>query len=93
MISALAATATFSAPKLLTVVKAGTGGGTVKSVPAGISCGTTCTHKFLVGTVVTLTATPKLGSKFAGWLGACTGTGDCVVTMTAAKTVKATFTH
>jgi uncharacterized repeat protein (TIGR02543 family) len=40
----------------------------------------------------TLTATPATGSDFTGWSGACAGTGSCVVTMTAAQSVTATFT-
>jgi uncharacterized repeat protein (TIGR02543 family) len=41
---------------------------------------------------VTLTANPApAGSTFAGWSGACTGTGACVVTMTANRSVGATF--
>jgi uncharacterized repeat protein (TIGR02543 family) len=91
MTAARATTAKFARPKLLTVVKAGHGGGTVKSSPAGITCGSTCTHKFAPGAVVTLTATPKSGSTFTGWTGACSGTGSCVVTMSAARTVKANF--
>ena len=43
------------------------------------------------GTNVTLTATPQVGSSFAGWTGACTGTGSCVIPMTSAKSVTATF--
>src|SRR5205823_11441025 len=43
------------------------------------------------GTQVTLTATPANGHTFAGWSGACTGTGSCVVTMSAAQSVTATF--
>ena len=31
-------------------------------------------------------------SAFAGWASVCSGTGDCVVTMDAAKSVTATFT-
>jgi hypothetical protein len=41
--------------------------------------------------VVTLTATPAVTSTFAGWMGACSGTGDCVVTMDEAKSVTAVF--
>jgi hypothetical protein len=93
MTASLAATATFAPLKLLTVVKAGTGSGTVTSSPAGISCGSTCTHKFAAGTVVTLSASAAPGSTFAGWSGACSGTGDCVVTVSAAKSVSAQFSR
>jgi hypothetical protein len=44
-----------------------------------------------MGKNVTLTATPNSGAAFVGWSGACTGTGDCVVTVDADKTVAATF--
>ncbi len=73
----------------LKVKKAGTGGGTVSS--PGISCGGTCEASFPEGIKVTLTATAAAGSTFAGWSGACTGTGICEVTMTEAKSVTATF--
>src|SRR6266516_2750728 len=75
----------------LTVTKAGNGTGTVTSSPAGINCGATCTASFTKNTNVTLTATADPGSAFAGWSGACTGTGSCVVKMSANKTVTATF--
>jgi uncharacterized repeat protein (TIGR02543 family) len=76
----------------LSVSKAGTGTGTVTSSPAGIDCGATCSASFDGGTVVTLTAAPDAFVTFDGWSGACTGTGSCVVTMDAAKSVTATFT-
>jgi hypothetical protein len=75
----------------LSVAKNGTGSGTVTSNPAGVSCGSTCSASFASGTAVTLTATPASGSTFAGWSGACTGTGSCSTTMTAARSVTATF--
>jgi subtilase family serine protease len=75
----------------LTVTEAGTGSGSVSSSPAGISCPSTCSANFNSGTVVTLTAAAGSGSTFAGWSGACTGTGTCSVTMNAAKSVTATF--
>ena len=44
------------------------------------------------GTVVTLTAAANAGSVFAGWSGGgCSGTGTCVVTMSSAQSVTATF--
>jgi hypothetical protein len=87
-------TAASSAPPpithTLTVAKAGTGSGSVTSSPAGIDCGTACSHAYVQGTVVTLTATPDVGV-FTGWSGACTGSGTCTVTMSAAQAVTASF--
>gem|GEM_PF-971538 len=74
----------------LTVGKSGAGSGTVTSVPAGISCGASCSATFAPGTVVTLTAAANAGSSFAGW----SGDADCsdgVVTMNADKACVATF--
>ncbi len=76
----------------LSVTKAGTGTGTITSSPAGINCGSTCSYTYNSGTAVTLTAAPDASSTFAGWSGACSGTGTCSVTMDAAKSVTATFT-
>ncbi len=76
-------------PTLLTVTRSGSGSGAVTSSPAGIDCGATCSAS-LSGSA-TLTATPASGSTFAGWSGDCTGTGSCVVAMSAAKSVTATF--
>jgi photosystem II stability/assembly factor-like uncharacterized protein len=75
----------------LTVIKSGTGNGTVTSNPAGINCASDCTEGYNPNTVVTLTATPASGSTFEGWSGACSGTGECSVTMDADETVTATF--
>jgi len=68
-----------------------TGSGTVTSSPAGINCLPSCIQDFPLGTEVTLSATPASGRVFSGWSGDCTGTGDCVVTMSAAREVRATF--
>jgi uncharacterized repeat protein (TIGR02543 family) len=92
-----AVTATFTliavppSPKTLTLARAGTGTGTVTSNPAGIDCGSTCTRDFTYGSEVTLTAAPAAGSTFAGWSGACSGSGACTVVMDAPKTATATF--
>jgi hypothetical protein len=80
----------------LTAAKTGTGTGTVTTSPAGISCGGSCTSdtaRFLLGTVVRLTATPTAGaSHFGGWGGACAGTSPtCTVTMSVARSVTASF--
>ena len=75
----------------LSVAKSGSGAGTVTSAPAGINCGATCSRSFALGTALTLTATPAAGSVFAGWTGACSGTGSCAVTVNATTTATATF--
>jgi Tol biopolymer transport system component len=76
---------------LLTVDKSGTGRGNVTSSPSGITCGLDCSESYAAGTVVVLTASPRSGSTFAGWSGACTGSGTCTVSMTDVKNVVATF--
>ena len=76
----------------LTVTKTGSGSGTVTSSPTGINCGVDCSEFYTHGTIVTLTATASPGNSFAGWSGACTGSGTCVVSMTTARAVTATFT-
>lgn len=75
----------------LTVTRAGSGSGTVASNPAGIDCGSSCSAGYYSGTSVSLTATAAPGSRFAGWSGACTGTGSCTVNMSQARNVTATF--
>lgn len=77
----------------LAISRSGTGEGAVRSEPAGINCGATCTAPFAPGTSVTLSATPVAGSLFTGWGGACSGTGACVVSLGSARSVVATFTR
>lgn len=92
MTSATSVTATFTLSSFtISVAKAGLGTGTVTSSPAGITCGADCTEAYAPGTLVTLTAAPGVNSVFAGWSGACTGTGSCVVTVNSAISVTATF--
>jgi hypothetical protein len=70
--------------------------GTVNSTASGISsCGAiagTCAASFAGNPSVTLTPTAPMGYQFAGWSGACTGTGTCTVTMSTSRAVTATFT-
>jgi hypothetical protein len=46
---------------------------------------------FPANTLVELVATPAAGSTFLGWIGACTGSGSCMVAMNAEKEATATF--
>ena len=74
----------------LSVSKAGTGSGTVSG--GSISCGSSCSQSSISsGTSITLTASAASGSNFAGWSGACSGTGSCAVTVNSNTSVTATF--
>ena len=83
---------------LLTVNKdeVGLASGTVTSTLTGgtggaINCGSDCAASFATGASVTLSPTPASGSVFTGWSGNCTGTGACVLAMTARRDVTARF--
>jgi sugar lactone lactonase YvrE len=88
-------TATFDfATYPLTVIKEGSGEGTVTSDPVGINCGSDCTHEYKVDTEVELGQSTSEGSEFLGWGGACSGTEPtepCKVKVTEAEEVTATF--
>jgi uncharacterized repeat protein (TIGR02543 family) len=92
-----AVTATFTAPpppnnNTLVILKSGTGTGAVSTTASGIYCGSSCSSTYTSGTAITLMATPDSGYEFVGWTGGgCSGTGTCVVTMSADTTVTATF--
>jgi len=80
----------------------GDGNGTVTSqapltpainctVTAGTAVSGACTGTYPEGTPVTLVAAAASGHTFEGWSGNCGGTGNCVLTMSAARAVSATF--
>ena len=82
----------------LSVTLIGTGSGSVTDNFGSINCVSAagvisgaCSANYPVGTLVTLTATPTAPSAFAGWLGACTGTAGCSVTMNSAQSVTASL--
>ena len=90
--------AAFTGPKTLSVTIDGAGGGSVSggdiacTRTSGINAGT-CSQSLAHGSNVTLTAQAAAGSTFAGWSGACSGSGaTCAVAMTASRSVRATFT-
>lgn len=85
-------TATFNLlARRISVVRTGAGGGSVRSVPPGIDCGTDCEHSYDHNTQVTLYPTPEPGSRFVGWSGPCSGTGLCTIAASAFFTVGAQF--
>ena len=69
--------------------------GSVRSFPVGISCGDQCQFDYVKNTVVKLDAEAMMQSNekfvFLGWEGDCSGTGDCLLTMTSSKSVRAKF--
>ena len=76
----------------LSVVKSGTGQGTVTSMDGAINCGSTCSAPYYDEQPVTLTAAPSAGSNFMGWQNCDSSFGfSCTVTMTAARSVTAVF--
>lgn len=69
-----------------------TGNGTVTSTDGYISCGQTCSHTYVSGSNVALTATPAQGWLFAGWTGCDQSNGySCLISMNGARNVSATF--
>lgn len=76
---------------VLSLLVAGTGSGTVTSLPAGINCSTSCIASFAAGTNVSLTALPASGDRFSGWSGPCAGSGSCDLMMTSDNFVTASF--
>jgi hypothetical protein len=84
----------------LNVVGGGNGSGSVQSqagptpainctITSGTASGGTCSGNYQSGTPITLTATPASGHTFEGWDGDCTGTGTCVLGITANRSVTA----
>ena len=75
-------------PAFLVSVKK-TGSGSVAG--GGIDCGGVCSAAFGRGDSVALRATPASGWVFAGWGGACSGTGACALTVSGPLNVQARF--
>jgi DNA-binding beta-propeller fold protein YncE len=76
----------------LDVSTSGSGSGSVTSEWVGLDCDSTCEAQVRAGTSISLTATPEPGSVFTGWSGAgCSGTGDCSIEMSEARSVSAGF--
>lgn len=66
------------------IAKSGKGTGTVTANATALACGTACSGVFAFGTNLTFAAAPGNDSRFAGWSGACTGTGTCAATVAGA---------
>jgi len=74
----------------LIVTKSGAGSGSISADDCPFDCSS---HFYNHNSTVTLNASASGGSTFANWSGeGCSGAGNCVVTMSQARTVTATFT-
>jgi hypothetical protein len=62
------------------------------TITAGTAPTAGCQAKYDAYTSLVLTATPAPGYSFAGWGGACTGTGTCTHSVIRAATITASFT-
>ncbi len=78
-------------PYAIGVAKTGMGWGSITDDRGKLSCGADCSGTYDLNTPVVLTATPEPGNEFAGWSGACSGTGTCLVTASGVLNVTATF--
>lgn len=66
--------------RTLVVGAAGSGSGTVFSLPGGIACGDDCSHLYTFGEVVQLYAVPDPESLFLGWSG-CSNDTSAVISV------------
>ena len=81
-----------SPPHTLAIKLAGNGKGGVEDGTGAISCPPDCTHAYVAGTQVSLTASPARGSRFVGWSGGgCSGRRACQLTISADTTLVASF--
>jgi len=83
MANAQTLTAEFQRARALVISRVGSGSGSVTARSAGVNCPPSapspCTFWHLRGQSITLQATPARGSRFVGWMGACTGSRTCII--------------
>jgi len=76
----------------LTILKSGSGNGTVTSDDEAIDCGTVCSQTYTSGTLIKLTAKPDENSGFEGWSGDISATTATVpVIINGNMTIMAVF--
>jgi hypothetical protein len=82
----------FGAPAVFSLSVGVSEGGSVASSVGDVDCSNACEQQIRSGADVSLTADPDPGFVFAGWSGGgCSSTGECVVTMSQARSVRAEF--
>jgi hypothetical protein len=67
------------------------GAGSVTSDLPGVDCSRTCGAAWDQGTTVTLFPTPGQNARFVRWSGSCSGTDDCVLSLTGPMSATAIF--
>ena len=76
----------------VTIQRSGTRTGVVRLVqPSTFECSQSCALDLDQGVAAALVAAPRAGARFVRWLGACTGSGTCQVTLDGARNVTAVF--
>jgi hypothetical protein len=68
--------------------------GLTPAINCAVSGGTTtgaCSESYPSGTAVTLSAAQSAGHTFTGWSGDCSGSGTCILTMSANRSATANF--
>jgi len=85
-------TTTISQQYTMTVNVTGYGSGAVVGTSPAVSCNTgSCSVVLDKYTLITLLANPASDSNFTGWTGACSGMGDCSITMNANTEITANY--
>lgn len=80
-----------SAPRRISVSRAGNGDGVVTSTNGTIVCGNACDANFSPAVGIELIAVPVRGSSFVGWSGDCVGLGNCIIAQNKDVAVTAIF--
>jgi hypothetical protein len=80
----------FTANALLSVNVTGTGTGSV-ILENNATCTDSCQYSFVPGSVINLQAVADDSSEFTGWAGACSGTGQCQLSLSQSVAVTAEF--
>ena len=78
----------------LTILKSGTGSGTVTASEAGINCNssnTDCSETYAASTTIVLTAVPSATSTFDGWIEGCLNINPCQTLMNKTRQITAVF--
>jgi len=68
-----------------------TGNGSINVSDQSNSCSDQCTYNYSQSSVVTVIPTANTGFIFSNWIGACSGSENCVVTMSSNLVIEAVF--